>query len=303
MHKHLFACGLAAALLAPFAAKAHVTFEIAQTPANATYKAVLRMPHGCDGKATDAVRVDIPEGVIEVKPMPKPGWKLGTTKGDYARAYDYYGTPTAKGVRTIVWSNGNLPDDWYDEFVFTGHVADLAPGTVLAFPVVQTCVGGEVRWDQVAAPGKDPEAVEHPAPTLAVMAAGGDMGMAGHDMGAMETGGHDTVAQDMGTPAMAGDIAVGGAWARETTPGARAGAVYLTMDNKGDAGDRLVGAATAAANEAMLHTHTMQDGVMKMRPVDAVDVPAHGQAMLKPGGFHVMLTGLKGPLKEGATFP
>ena len=122
--------------------------------------------------------------------------------------------------------------------------------------------------------------------TLAVVAAGGDMR------------GHDT-----GTTATAGDIAVEGAWARETTLGARAGAVYLTIDNGGDTDDRLVGAASEAAGRAGLHTHLMEDGVMKMRPVEAVDVPAHGGAALKPGGFHVMLTGLKERLKQGATFP
>ena len=66
----------------------------------------------------------IPEGVIAVKPMPKPGWQLATAKGKYARAYDYYGTPLTEGVTEIAWTGGELPDDWYDEFVFRGSLAD-----------------------------------------------------------------------------------------------------------------------------------------------------------------------------------
>ena len=47
----------------------------------APYKAVLRVPHGCEGAATIALRVRIPEGMIAVKPMPKPGWKIDTVSG------------------------------------------------------------------------------------------------------------------------------------------------------------------------------------------------------------------------------
>jgi uncharacterized protein YcnI len=60
------------AAFATGAAHAHVSFENAQAP-GATYKAVLRIPHGCDGKATDGVQVLIPERIIAVKPMPKAG--------------------------------------------------------------------------------------------------------------------------------------------------------------------------------------------------------------------------------------
>ena len=57
---------------------AHITLEAGSATAGSTYKAVLRVPHGCDGKATTAIRVRIPEGVIAVKPMPHPGWQLAT---------------------------------------------------------------------------------------------------------------------------------------------------------------------------------------------------------------------------------
>lgn len=97
-----------------------------------------------------------------------------------------------------------------------------------------------------------------------------------------------------------GDLTVSHAWARGT---ATEGAAFLTVTNIGTEADRLVGASTPVAARAELHSHMMEDGVMKMRPVDGIDVPAHGVAELKPGAFHVMLIGLKEPLPEGKTIP
>ena len=78
-----------AGLVAAGPALAHVTLENQSAPVGATYKAVLRLPHGCKGAATTKVRVQIPEGLIAVKPMPKPGWTLETVKGKYEKSYDY----------------------------------------------------------------------------------------------------------------------------------------------------------------------------------------------------------------------
>ena len=147
------------------AAFAHVTLERDEAKVGSTYKAVLRVPHGCDGKATTAVRVQIPEGVIAAKPMPKPGWKLETVKGKYAKSYDLYGTPVSEGVKEIAWSGGDLPDDFYDEFVFRALLTDGLPtGEILYFPVVQECGDAAERWIEIPAKGQDPESFEHPAP-------------------------------------------------------------------------------------------------------------------------------------------
>lgn len=83
-------------------ALAHVTLEVAEAPVGSTYKAVFRVPHGCENKPTNVVRVQIPEGVIAVKPQPKAGWELEKTRGAYASSYDYYGTPTTEGVKEII---------------------------------------------------------------------------------------------------------------------------------------------------------------------------------------------------------
>jgi len=90
------------------AASAHVTLETQEAQVPSTYKAVFRVGHGCEGKPTIKIRVQIPEGVIAVKPQPKPGWTIEKVKGPYAKSYDYYGTPTSEGVKEIVWSGGSL---------------------------------------------------------------------------------------------------------------------------------------------------------------------------------------------------
>ena len=120
-------------------ALAHVTLEPQPASIGSTYKAVLRVPHGCEGAPTLKLRVQIPEGVIAVKPMPKAGWELDTIEAPYKQSYDYYGTPTTEGVREIVWT-GKLLDKHYDEFVFRAYLTDgLKPDTTLYFPAVQEC--------------------------------------------------------------------------------------------------------------------------------------------------------------------
>ncbi|HEX6842202.1 MAG TPA: copper chaperone PCu(A)C [Stellaceae bacterium] len=104
------------------------------------------------------------------------------------------------------------------------------------------------------------------------------------------------------TPASSG-IAVTDVWARATPGGAKTGAVYLTLVNHGVEGDRLLGVATPVAAEAQLHTETTENGIMKMRRLTEVEVKPGAATVLKPGASHVMLVGLKQPLKEGESFP
>ncbi len=162
---------VAAAGLATASALAHVTLEKGEAPVGSTYKAVLRVPHGCEGKPTIAVRVQIPEGVIGVKPMPKPGWTLEKIKGKYEKTYDYYGTPTGEGVKEIVWSGGSLADDEYDEFILRAMLTpDLPVGQMLYFPVVQECPDGAVdRWIEIPAAGQAEDELETPAPGIRLL--------------------------------------------------------------------------------------------------------------------------------------
>ena len=152
-------------------ASAHVTLETQQAPVGAPYKAVLRVPHGCDGAATVALRVRVSEGVIAVKPMPKLGWKIETVSGKYPKPYSFFrDEKLSEGVLEISFSGGNLPDPYYDEFVFSGFLAgDLEPGKVLYFPVVQECEKGVHRWIEIPAAGKSTSDYPEPAPGLKLL--------------------------------------------------------------------------------------------------------------------------------------
>ncbi|MBT5413747.1 MAG: copper chaperone PCu(A)C [Rhodospirillaceae bacterium] len=93
------------------------------------------------------------------------------------------------------------------------------------------------------------------------------------------------------------------AWAKASLAGTTNGAAYVTLSNRGAEDDRIVGAESPVAATAELHAHVTVDGVMKMRPLVAVDLPEDATAKMAPGGLHVMLIGLTEPLTEGATFP
>jgi uncharacterized protein YcnI len=279
MRLTVIALALAPALL-PAAASAHVTLERGEAPANATYRAVLRIPHGCEGAATDAIRVRLPDGFIGAKPMPKPGWTLEIVRGPYDRPYQQFGETVTEGPREIVWSGGRLDDAWYDEFVVRGIVADLVAGTELPFKVTQSCGATAVAWDEIAAPGTDRDALDHPAPVLLVTAAG-EAGSA------------------VGT-ASVGPIRIAAAWTRATPPGADVAAGYMTITNTGSEPDTLLGGTAGFAREVAVHSMTVEDGVMRMSEIPGGLVVAPGATVtLTPGGDHVMFMGLSEAPKAG----
>jgi len=158
-----------ATLLATTSAFAHVTIEPTPAPPGAFHKAVFRVPHGCSGAATTALRIQIPEGVIEVKPMPKPGWTIATKTGPYAHTYKNWGADVSSGVVEVDFTGGNLPDSDYDEFVVTGTVADsFKAGDLIYFPTVQECGVAAARWIEIPKAGAaEPE---RPAPHITVTA-------------------------------------------------------------------------------------------------------------------------------------
>jgi copper(I)-binding protein len=94
-------------------------------------------------------------------------------------------------------------------------------------------------------------------------------------------------------------ISVDGVWARATVPGQSGSAAYFTIRNAGGE-DKLLTVSSPRA-DASLHSTTMDNGVMRMRPLQALDIPAKGTVELKPGGTHVMLMGLRQPLQAGAS--
>jgi len=97
-----------------------------------------------------------------------------------------------------------------------------------------------------------------------------------------------------------GTIQIGNPWTRATPKGSTVAGAYMTITNKGSAPDRLVGGSSSVADRFEVHSMVMDGGVAKMRPVDGgLEIKPGETVELKPGGFHVMLTGLKQPLHKG----
>lgn len=95
-----------------------------------------------------------------------------------------------------------------------------------------------------------------------------------------------------------GALQIGHPWARPTLPGQMAGGGYLSISNLGTVADRLLGGSTAAAAAVEVHEMRMEGDVMRMRELKALDLPPGKVVTLAPGGLHLMLTGLKAPLKD-----
>jgi copper(I)-binding protein len=95
---------------------------------------------------------------------------------------------------------------------------------------------------------------------------------------------------------------VEGAWARPTVEGQAAGGGFLKITG-GASADRLLTATGGVSKTVELHTMEMDGNVMRMKQIEAIDIPAGGTVELKPGGKHVMFMGLAQPLKAGTSFP
>lgn len=274
------AFGIAAALGASVA-QGHPSFEGRSAPIGAAYKAVIKVPHGCDGSPTTKVRVLIPEGVIGIKPKPMPGWSIETKRGPCERSYKFYhGAVLTEGVKEIVWT-GNLPDEFYDEFVFSAFLTDgLAAGSMLHFPMHQKCEKGSHAWTDVPAPGQDAHALKSPAPGVALLPVA-DKGKSARTF-------------------KIGPLAIDAPWARATPGGAQVGAGYLKITNTGTDADRLIGGTLPVAGEVEVHEVVMAGNVMKMRRLpDGLEIKPGETVELKPGGNHLMFTRLRSGLKAG----
>ena len=91
------------------------------------------------------------------------------------------------------------------------------------------------------------------------------------------------------------------AWARATSPGQKTASVYLEIVSSADA--MLIGAKCAVAKSAQMHAMRVDDGVIKMRAVQRIALPARKTVKLAPGGLHIMLAGVARPLVENETIP
>jgi copper(I)-binding protein len=97
----------------------------------------------------------------------------------------------------------------------------------------------------------------------------------------------------------AGALIIEEPYARAVPPGQPNSAVFMRIVNGGDSPRALVGGKSDVADTVELHTHTMDEGMMKMRRIERIEVPAKGTVTLEPGGLHVMLIGLNRDLAPG----
>ena len=279
---HWAVAGLAAAIAMP-AALAHPSFEARSAVVGAPYKAVLKIPHGCDGSPTTRVRVLIPEGVISVKPKPMPGWSIETKRGPYGRSYKFYhGSTLTEGVKEIVWT-GKLLDEHYDEFVFAAFLADsLKAGASLHFPIYQECEKGSYAWTEIPAAGQDAHALKSPAPGIALLPVA------------------DKAQAQTAQSFKIGALVIEAPWARATPGGAQVAGGYMKITNTGKEADTLTGGALPIAGEVEVHEMTMTGEVMKMRRLaDGLEIQPGQTVELKPGGHHLMFMALRQGLKAG----
>lgn len=139
---------IAVILATPFA-HAHIGLEQTSATAGAYQKLTFKVGHGCEGSATNAITVLLPEAVTGAKPMPKSGWTI------------------TSAVREVSWKGGPLADAQYDEFSMQVKLPDAAGKYY--FKVTQVCDKGRAEWSELpAAPGAK---MKFPAPVLDVVPA------------------------------------------------------------------------------------------------------------------------------------
>lgn len=109
---------------------------------------------------------------------------------------------------------------------------------------------------------------------------------------------HNTYAEQLG------NLHIDRAYARATMPGQTSGGAYVTIENKGKDADKLISVSSPAAKSAEIHTMAMDGNVMRMREVPHIDITPGSKITMKPGdGYHIMLIGIKQPLKAGDKVP
>lgn len=168
----------ALAIITPASAVfAHVVLEDQTALAGHSYKAVLKVGHGCEGSPTTAMRVTIPAGFMGARPMPKAGWKLDIKTAKLAVPYDSYGKQVTEDVSEITWTatskDSYLPEAYYDEFILRGGLpSKVASVTVMWFKVLQTCEKGVNDWSQIPAAGVDAHSLKSPAALLEIIPSG-----------------------------------------------------------------------------------------------------------------------------------
>jgi uncharacterized protein YcnI len=128
-------------------------------------KVTFRIPHGCDGSATTQITVQIPEGVLSVKPQVHAGWTISTKKITLNPPVMSHGQNVSEAISEVSWKGGPLSDEYMDEFSMSLKLPDR-PNARLIFPVIQDCEKGSSRWIEVATSEHAAHEGKFPAPAL-----------------------------------------------------------------------------------------------------------------------------------------
>ena len=245
------------------AASAHVTLPPGGATVGSDYNAAFRVGHACEGAKATTG--------LAVR-LPK-GFVLSDAQARKGWKLDVQKGGTG-GDGEVRWTaekpENALPGSERAEFVLRGKVP-AAPGT-LWFKVLQTCDVGVADWAEVPASGSSTKGLKSPAAKLEV------------------------VAQGVAT------VDVRDGWVRQSVPGQSVTGAFMKLT--APTGMKLVGISTPAAGIAEVHEMKMEGDTMKMRELTGgLDLPAGQTVELKPGGYHVMMMDLKGPLAKGASVP
>jgi uncharacterized protein YcnI len=157
-------------------AAAHVSANPGEAAAGGYAAIRFRVGHGCEGEPTERLTIQIPDGVVSVKPEQIPGWTVETEIGPFEEPVELHGEQVTEGVKVVTWTaeEGNaLPDTQFKEFGLSMRLPE-DDGT-LYFPTVQSCLGGgEHAWIEIPEEGADEP--ESPAPSVRLTAGGGGHG-------------------------------------------------------------------------------------------------------------------------------
>ena len=271
----------AALMLLPGLVAAHTVAEPNEGIAGASLRTAFRVTHGCKGSPTLAVTIRMPEGVLSAKPMPKPGWKVEVkTRALDKPVASAHGFMIREAVTEVSWSGGRLENAEFDEFALLLGLPDRA-GETLYFPTVQTCEKGANNWIGIPVAGQAWHDLPEPAPFIKL-----------------------SPAPRRQSDYTLGQIEIGQPWTRATAPSAPAAGGYLTLTNNGPTPDRLIAVRAPVSEQAQIHEMKMEGDVMRMREVEkGLALPAGTTVTLAPGGFHLMLMGLKKPMVKDTRVP
>lgn len=155
-------------------ASAHVTVTPTGTDAGSYTVLTFSVGHGCDGEATTAVAIQIPEPLNAVTPTVNPGWDLEKVYTELAEpVVDNHGNEISERVGEVRYTaHTPLPDDYRDVFALSLRLPEETAGQTLHFPVVQSCGDSEHAWIQIAEEGQNPDELDSPAPFIEVTGPG-----------------------------------------------------------------------------------------------------------------------------------